>query len=74
MSKNAKGINTDKVFAMIEKADLDEQVRFFHEFKSLLNKKLDERDEELEKQKNKYQDIKDQINKNGNAGTGTKNS
>ena len=62
MSRASKGINTEKIYNELQKADLDEQIAFFEELKHHLNGELDKRVEGLDGQKKKYLHEKEKIN------------
>ena len=61
MSVKAKGINTEKILEQISKADIDEQIKFFHDFKSYLNEKISKREEELSNKASEYASIKERL-------------
>lgn len=64
MSVKAKGIQTDKLLEAIAKADLDDQVKFFYDFKEVLDKKLIAREKELEDNKERISSIRERLNGN----------
>jgi len=61
MSRAAKGVQMDKVMKLFEAADLDEQIKAYHEIKGYLTKKLTERAQELEEKANKYRSTEESL-------------
>jgi len=63
MSLRSKGLQKAKIFEMLSKCDFDEKLSFFKELKELLTQEALDKSEKLQEESEKYQAIKDSINK-----------
>lgn len=61
MSTKSKGTSIEKIIKEFGKSDLDEQVKVYYQIKEYLNKKLDERSENLDAEINQIQSIKERL-------------
>ena len=61
MSTKSKGTSIEKIIKEFQKSDVDEQVKVYFQLKEYLNKKLDERSENLDAEINQIQSIKDRL-------------
>jgi len=61
MSTKSKGTSIEKIIKEFQKSDVDEQVKVYFQLKEYLNKKLDERQLELEAKTNEIQSTKERL-------------
>lgn len=61
MSTKSKGTSIEKIIKEFQKSDVDEQVKVYFQLKEYLNKKLDERQSELEAKTNEIQSTKERL-------------
>ena len=61
MSTKSKSTSIDKIIKEFQKSDVDEQVKVYFQLKEYLNKKLDERQLELEAKTNEIQSTKERL-------------